>query len=216
MSPFRCLQALSEHGEPPAHHRNSEPFRLHRSRSTYVRDVQACKDALYEGDSYELCLTTALSRDGPVPDPLHLYSTLRQHSPAPYAAFLSFGEGGPHVSGYIIPRKHLQLCHHLISEAAPQSPKSCVCLLEEVEVVLASSISYNCAASPGILQRGLLPRQEPHTLKLQRCTAMRGGLMLRRYCLLADLLLVAGALPAREQGRPAGGQAHQGHCAKAL
>lgn len=62
-----------------------------------MADVQACKDALYEGDSYELCLTTALSRSGPLPDALHLYYTLRQHSPAPYAAFLSFGQGGPQV-----------------------------------------------------------------------------------------------------------------------
>ena len=72
-------------------------FKLHRSRDTYVRDVQSCKDALYEGDSYELCLTTAISRAGPVPDALHLYCTLRQRSPAPYAAFLSFGKAGPQV-----------------------------------------------------------------------------------------------------------------------
>ena len=79
--------------------RDSKPraFKLHRSRDTYVRDVQSCKDALYEGDSYELCLTTAISRAGPVPDALHLYCTLRQHSPAPYAAFLSFGKAGPQV-----------------------------------------------------------------------------------------------------------------------
>ncbi len=75
----------------------SKAFRLHRSKATYVADVQACKDALYEGDSYELCLTTALSRSGPLLDPLHLYYTLRRHSPAPYAAFLSFGQGGPQV-----------------------------------------------------------------------------------------------------------------------
>ena len=67
--------------------------------------MQACKDALYEGNSYELCLTTALSRDGPLPDPLHLYYTLRQHSPAPYAAFLSFGESGPQVTLFSAPHQ---------------------------------------------------------------------------------------------------------------
>ena len=101
------------HAEPPSNHRSSGPFRLHRSRATYVRDVQACKDALYEGESYELCLTTALSRDGPLPDALHLYYTLRQHSPAPYAAFLSFGEGGPQVTvpcSYVCPLVMTQHC----------------------------------------------------------------------------------------------------------
>ncbi len=95
-----CAQARSGQAEPAHHHGKSEPFRLHRSRATYERDVQACKDALYEGESYELCLTTALSCKGPVPDALHLYYTLRQHSPAPYAAFLSFGDGGPQVSTF--------------------------------------------------------------------------------------------------------------------
>ncbi len=74
-----------------------EPFRLHRTRETYMADVQACKDALYAGESYELCLTTALSRRGPPRKALDLYKILRRVSPAPYAAFLSFGEDGPQV-----------------------------------------------------------------------------------------------------------------------
>lgn len=91
------LQALSGQASTEGKHGKPGPFRLHRSRATYVADVQTCKDALYEGDSYELCLTTALSRAGPPPDALGLYYTLRRHSPAPYAAFLSFGDGGPQV-----------------------------------------------------------------------------------------------------------------------
>ena len=53
----------------------------------------------------ELCLTTAISRAGPVPDALHLYCTLRQHSPAPYAALPVLWQGwasgavsGPHIA----------------------------------------------------------------------------------------------------------------------
>lgn len=61
-----------------------------------MQDVQACKDALYAGESYELCLTTAMSRQGTL-DALQLYYTLRRLSPAPYAAFLSFGADGPQV-----------------------------------------------------------------------------------------------------------------------
>ncbi len=82
--------------------------------------MQACKDALYEGESYELCLTTALSRDGPVPDPLHLYYTLRQHSPAPYAAFLSFGESGPQVTAPSTPANSMQPFHACITSALTQ------------------------------------------------------------------------------------------------
>lgn len=65
------------------------PFKLARSRQQYLRDVEACQQALYDGDSYEICLTTALVRDHPL-DPLQLYRTLRRVNPAPYAAWLSF------------------------------------------------------------------------------------------------------------------------------
>ena len=75
---------------------SGKAFYLHHPRLAYINNVQACKDALYAGDSYELCLTTALSRPAPI-DPLQLYYTLRRRSPAPYAAFLSFGAAGPHV-----------------------------------------------------------------------------------------------------------------------
>lgn len=74
-----------------------EPFHLHRTREVYMADVQACKDALYAGESYELCLTTALSRRGAPLKALDLYKILRRVSPAPYAAFLSFGQDGPQV-----------------------------------------------------------------------------------------------------------------------
>ena len=104
-----CLTAANGHHlQPPAskpvspamngHSEDSSgrTFHLHHPRLAYIDNVQACKDALYAGESYELCLTTALSRPVPI-DPLQLYYTLRRRSPAPYAAFLSFGASGPHV-----------------------------------------------------------------------------------------------------------------------
>ena len=66
------------------------PFRLARSEPQYLRDVAACQQALHDGDSYEICLTTALLRTHPI-DALHLYKTLRKVKPAPYAAWMSFG-----------------------------------------------------------------------------------------------------------------------------
>lgn len=41
--------------------------------------------ALYDGESYEVCLTTMLSRRGSVPPAQQLYGTLRRVNPAPYA-----------------------------------------------------------------------------------------------------------------------------------
>ena len=66
------------------------PFKLARSKAQYLRDVAACQQALHDGDSYEICLTTALVRPRPV-DALRLYRRLRKVNPAPYAAWMSFG-----------------------------------------------------------------------------------------------------------------------------
>ena len=66
------------------------PFRLARSHPQYLRDVAACQQALHNGESYEICLTTALVRPEAA-DALQLYKTLRKVNPAPYAAWMSFG-----------------------------------------------------------------------------------------------------------------------------
>ncbi|KAL3160886.1 hypothetical protein ABBQ38_009278 [Trebouxia sp. C0009 RCD-2024] len=66
------------------------PFKLARSKQQYLRDVAACQRALHDGDSYEICLTTALVRPEAA-DALQLYRTLRKVNPAPYAAWMSFG-----------------------------------------------------------------------------------------------------------------------------
>jgi para-aminobenzoate synthetase len=66
-------------------------FRLSRSHEQYLEDIAACKRYLVDGDSYEICLTnkvTAAVR----PDPLALYRTLRRINPAPFAAYLRFGD----------------------------------------------------------------------------------------------------------------------------
>ncbi len=49
--------------------------------------------ALRAGESYEICLTTALTRQGS-PPPAALYSALRAINPAPYAAWLHMGPAG--------------------------------------------------------------------------------------------------------------------------
>jgi para-aminobenzoate synthetase len=64
---------------------------LARPRRRYLEDIAACKRWLTAGDSYEICLTNrALA--GPAPDPLRLYRVLRRVNPAPFSAYLRFGD----------------------------------------------------------------------------------------------------------------------------
>jgi anthranilate/para-aminobenzoate synthase component I len=70
----------------------SRRFVMHRSRAQYLRDIQACKDALFRGDSYEICLTNALVAPAAGIEPWGLYRTLRRVNAAPYAAWLHCGQ----------------------------------------------------------------------------------------------------------------------------
>ncbi|MFD0687806.1 aminodeoxychorismate synthase component I [Actinomadura fibrosa] len=66
-------------------------LRLDRTPDEYLRDIGACLDAIRAGQSYELCLTAQAST-APVSRPLDLYRVLRRVSPAPYAAYLRWGD----------------------------------------------------------------------------------------------------------------------------
>ena len=52
---------------------------------------RACKQYLIDGESYEVCLTNKVRTDL-APEPLPLYRTLRHINPAPFSAYLRFGE----------------------------------------------------------------------------------------------------------------------------
>ena len=66
-------------------------FRLSRSYETYLDDIRRIQDHLRDGETYEVCLTNRIST-APPPDPLALYRTLRRMNPAPFSAFLRFGD----------------------------------------------------------------------------------------------------------------------------
>ncbi|MEU6066975.1 aminodeoxychorismate synthase component I [Streptomyces sp. NPDC047082] len=70
--------------------RAAEPW-LVRDRATYLADIEACQQELRAGTSYEVCLTNAARLPAPY-DPYDFYRVLRRVNPAPYAAFLRFGE----------------------------------------------------------------------------------------------------------------------------
>ncbi|MFF7308510.1 aminodeoxychorismate synthase component I [Streptomyces sp. NPDC008137] len=82
-APLPVPSALADSGA-------AEPW-LVRDRATYLADIEACQQQLRAGTSYEVCLTNAARLPAP-PDALDFYRTLRRDNPAPYAAFLSFGE----------------------------------------------------------------------------------------------------------------------------
>ncbi|HIK30230.1 MAG TPA: aminodeoxychorismate synthase [Oscillatoriales cyanobacterium M59_W2019_021] len=69
----------------------SPQFTLSRDREQYLKDIETCFQEIDRGESYEICLTDRLHTDDR-PEPLSFYRILRQHNPAPYSAFLKFGE----------------------------------------------------------------------------------------------------------------------------
>ncbi|WP_405484146.1 aminodeoxychorismate synthase component I [Nocardia sp. NBC_00511] len=64
---------------------------LTRGKDRYLADVAACREQLLAGESYEICLTDSAYFPADT-DGLSVYRTLRRCNPAPYAAFLRFGE----------------------------------------------------------------------------------------------------------------------------
>jgi para-aminobenzoate synthetase len=94
------LSALQEEGESsagptcnvgPALDSPSVDASLHRSRDQYLQDIEASLEHLRSGDSYEICLTNQLGVNTDA-EPLALYRRLRKVNPAPFAAYLRFGD----------------------------------------------------------------------------------------------------------------------------
>ena len=71
-------------------------FTFRDSRAGYLAKVRRAQDEIREGNSYEICLTTALEAALPAPVPprhmRELYGLMRRRSPAPFASLL-------HVNG---------------------------------------------------------------------------------------------------------------------
>jgi para-aminobenzoate synthetase len=86
----RRLAALPSLEEPRA---AAAPAALlpQRPRRRYRDDIDACKRYLTAGHSYEICLTNTLETASDA-DPLELYRALRRANPAPFAAYLRFGD----------------------------------------------------------------------------------------------------------------------------
>jgi len=66
-------------------------FACDDSAESYLEKIAACRREIFEGETYEICLTTALRAEGAL-DPLAAYRALRARNPAPFAALLRLGE----------------------------------------------------------------------------------------------------------------------------
>lgn len=93
---FEEIKSQLDHLNPlpdivPAPHQKPVIFRLSRSHSTYISDIQQCLHEIREGETYQVCLTNKIQTEI-TPDPLKLYRILRRINPAPYSAFFRFSD----------------------------------------------------------------------------------------------------------------------------
>ena len=88
-------------GVPPAEVPAIEPpaaappdFRARDSEVSYKSKITDAQHQIAEGNTYEVCLTTALTADLPAaaPAPFRTYLALRRRNPAPFASYLRFGD----------------------------------------------------------------------------------------------------------------------------
>ncbi|NEW51604.1 aminodeoxychorismate synthase component I [Nocardia cyriacigeorgica] len=88
---------------------------LGRGRERYLIDIAICQDALRAGESYEICLTDTATVPA-IADGLDVYRTLRRCNPAPYAAYLRFGDLEIACSS---PERFLKIDRHRTVESKP-------------------------------------------------------------------------------------------------
>jgi para-aminobenzoate synthetase len=122
-------------GSPP----DSSPctLALARSPEQYKEDVETSLGHLLDGDSYEICLTNQLSVETDA-DPLDLYCRLRRANPAPFAAYLRFGDFTVLSSS---PERFLRVGRHGEAEARPIKGTSRRGATPEEDTTLAASLA---------------------------------------------------------------------------
>jgi para-aminobenzoate synthetase len=90
-------------------------FALHDSPEAYLENIAACRREIFEGESYEICLTTELRSEGSL-DPVRGYRALRHRNPAPFAALLRLGDLSVLSSS---PERFLRVDRERIVESRP-------------------------------------------------------------------------------------------------
>jgi para-aminobenzoate synthetase len=90
-------------------------FELHDPPEAYLANIAACKREIFEGETYEVCLTTELRSGGSL-DPVPAYRALRARNPAPFAALLRLGEQSVLSSS---PERFLRVDRNRVVESRP-------------------------------------------------------------------------------------------------
>jgi para-aminobenzoate synthetase len=110
----RELEGLAPAPPPPAPP-GAPAFVPREDRDAYLANIAACKREIFEGESYEICLTTELHSDAAI-DPLGAYRALRARNPAPHAALLRLGDLSVLSSS---PERFLRVDRERIVESKP-------------------------------------------------------------------------------------------------
>jgi para-aminobenzoate synthetase len=97
-------------------HTAAQPLlELRHDKAAYIERISECMREIYEGESYEVCLTNTVTSRRPI-DPLETYSRLRAISPVPYGALLEF----PAVAVLSVsPERFLTMCCDGVVESKP-------------------------------------------------------------------------------------------------
>jgi para-aminobenzoate synthetase len=112
------LRALAREPPPlptPPAPAGSLRFTLHDDADAYLEHIAACRHEIFEGESYEICLTTELRSPGTL-DPVPAYFALRARNPAPFAALLRLGEVSVLSSS---PERFLRVDRDGVAESRP-------------------------------------------------------------------------------------------------
>ena len=112
------LRALAREPPPlpaPPAPAGSLRFALNDAPDAYLEHIAACRSEIFEGESYEICLTTELHSTGTL-DPVPAYLALRARNPAPFAALLRLGEVSVLSSS---PERFLRVDRDRVAESRP-------------------------------------------------------------------------------------------------
>ena len=111
----RDLEGLATPAPPTPPAPGALSFSAREARDAYLANIAACKHEIFEGETYEVCLTTELRSDGAI-DPLGAYRVLRARNPAPHAAFVRLGNVSVLSSS---PERFLRVDRERIVESKP-------------------------------------------------------------------------------------------------
>jgi para-aminobenzoate synthetase len=166
-------------------------FELHDPAEVYLANIAACKREIFEGETYEVCLTTELRSGGSL-EPLPAYRALRARNPAPFGALLRLGEQSVLSSS---PERFLRVDRNRVVESRPMKgtaarvaePYEDACRAAELRrdkktraenLMIADLVRNDLGrvSAPGTVEVPGLMIVEPYATVHQMVTVVRGSL----------------------------------------